>query len=134
MYPGITWREFFEMGDNQKLSGWWTDLKKGTSSVYEGTKQMIGDTVKGLGDVGGSTVRLLSDEQVSSTVSRAGAAYATGGSSEGLAAIFAALGSGGKQLIESAGGAYKSTGLPAWSMYVALGGGVLALIYFLNRD
>ena len=133
LYPGITWNELWSLPNTKKLAGWWTDLKKATSDVYDGVKQIVGDVKDGLGDTGGSTIRLLADEKVQNTITRAGAAYASGGTSE-MAGFLSQIGQGTQNLFSKAGEAYKGTGLPPWTMYA--GGGLLlvGLLYLLVKD
>lgn len=124
MYPGITWGQLMAMGENQKLSGWWTDLKSGIGDIYSGGKEVIGDVVKGTGDVLGSGIRLLTDEEVTAGLARGGAAYASGGSSEGLMAILGSFGSSAKQQ------AAKNPML----FYGAIGLGGLIIFMLVKKD
>lgn len=129
LYPGIRFSEALQLHQSPQMAGWWTDLKKGAGDLYGGVKTVIGDTVEGIGDVGGSTVRLAADPQVANTVSRAGMAYASGGSSEGLMAVFQSLGQQGVDLFNTAGEKYKQTGMPGWTMWAGIGlAGVLILV------
>ncbi len=129
-YPGITWGQWAEMAKNYKgnkrLSGAWENFKGGVGDIYDGVAGVSKDVISGVGDIGGSTIRLLTDEEVAGTVMRAGSAYATGGGSEGLLAMF---GQGGIDLFGKAGETYKSTGLPVWTMYAGLGLVGFGLIY-----
>ena len=127
LYPGITWRQAFELGKEKKLSGWWTDLKNGVGDIYDGTKTVIGDIFEGTGDVGGSTVRLLADEEVSGTIARGAAAYYTGGTSEGIMGILSGF-------MNKSGETYKqTTGLPPWTLWTAGGVAFLAVLWAALR-
>ncbi len=134
LWPGITWGEVAQIAQEQKMkkqkmSGWWTSAKNAVGDIYDGTKTIIGDIFEGGGDVAGSAVRLITDEEVISGVSRGATAYATGGSSEGLMGILSSLGQAGVNMFTGAGEQYKKTGLPEWTLYAGLGVGTLAIIY-----
>jgi len=98
MYPGITWGQLMAMKNNKNTMGrsLWDKFKNFTGDLYDGGAQLIGDVVGGTGDILGSAVRLVTDEEVANGLSRAGAAYATGGSSEGLMAILGSFGNSAK--------------------------------------
>jgi len=81
--PNITWREF---NNPELMGGWWTSLKKATSSVVRGIGDTAGGIVNFTGRKLGEATRLVTDEKVIDTITRAGAAYATGGGSEGIRA------------------------------------------------
>jgi len=97
MYPGITWGQLMAMKRKPTLSGWWTDFKGGVSDIYGGGKTFIGDVVEGTGDVLGSGVRLMTDEQVAGSVTTAAGMYATGGISGALLGIFSGVGKSVKE-------------------------------------
>jgi len=129
-HPGITWGEYYKIIGNSTAPANLAGLKSFLGSIYDGGKGFIGDVTEGVGDILGSGVRLATDEQVINGVSRIGTAYATGGSSEGLMSIFSSLGAGGKQVLDSTGRAYKSLGLPGWSIYAVMGLAGFGLIYW----
>ena len=97
LYPDITWGELYAMKKKKQMSGMWDSFTGFVGDIYDGGKTLIGDVVEGTGDVFGSAVRLAADDQVAGTVGRAGAAYATGGFSEGLMGLFGGLGTSAKQ-------------------------------------
>jgi hypothetical protein len=137
MMPGITWGDLMRMGQNpQAMAGWWTNLKKAVGDVKDGIGDVLSDTIGLIGRKGGQVVRLASDEKVASTISRAGAAYSSGGLSEALASL-----TGGQaDVVEGAGASYKRAfGGINWSNPWVIGGSVavgsitvLSLISFLS--
>lgn len=138
MYPGVTWEDL-AAGRFQPMAGWWTDLKKATTSVVKGVGGIVSDTVGLVGRVGGSTVRLAADPKVADTVSRAATAYATGGTSEGAKGVFDAIASiftpTGQQVVSAAGAEYKAQmGMSPWLLGgLALGGGLVLALLFGRR-
>lgn len=132
MMPGLTWQD---IANPQFMAGWFTDLKKAVGSVKDGIGDVLKDTVNFVGKKGGEAVRLATDPQVADTVARAGAAYATGGASEGAGSAMDALKNifttPGRQTVEVAGAAYKqSFGLDfrnPWVIGGAIGLGVLTV-------
>lgn len=156
--PGITWAQYIGAGapmamQNRQMAGWWTDLKKGVSSVTSGVANAASSTIRFVANMGGDLVRLATDAEVFNTVARAAAAYATGGGSEALQAVLGnlssmtpaqqdsaaqALGISREELlaIASTGAAAKGT-IPTWGK-IAIGGGVFLVViggavWLLNR-
>lgn len=132
MMPGLSWRD---IQNPQFMAGWFTDLKKAVGTVKDGVGDVLKSTADYIGKKGGETVRLASDPQVADTVARAGAAYATGGASEGANSAMDALKniftSPGRGTVEAAGAAYKkSFGIDfrnPWVIGGAIGVGVLTV-------
>lgn len=90
VYPGIRWRDLPALAEGrgpEAMAGWWTDLKKATSSVKDGIGDVLKSTYTTVGGAVGDAVRLVTDEKVIDGASRLGTAYATGGGSEGLRSI-----------------------------------------------
>ena len=88
VYPGIRFRDLPGLVERpESMAGWWTDLKKATSSVKDGIGDVLKSTYTTVAGGVGDAVRLVTDEKVIDGASRLGTAYATGGGSEGLRAI-----------------------------------------------
>lgn len=137
MLPGLEWRD---VSNPQFMAGWFTDLKKAVGSVKDGVGDVLKDTVNFVASKGGETVRLAADPKVADTVARAGAAYATGGASEGARGAFDSLMNiftpTGKQAVETAGAAYKQSFGIDFRNPVVLGvgiGGAALLVVLLAR-
>jgi len=118
-YPGLTWGEMISHGQNRpvKLSGWLTDFTNFVGNVKDGIGDVISDTVGLVGSSGGDLVRLATDEQVLATVTRAAAAYASGGTSEALQAAMSALTPAQRQVVEAAGISFQGAALPPASTW-----------------
>lgn len=155
-YPGAKFSDLPMIAmQGERMEGWLTDIRKGVTKAVTSVKDGIGDTLKSTfniaGDAAGSTVRLLTDEEVLDGASRIGAAYATYGGSEGVNQMFSGGGgSGGESgnmgsqvmdFISKLGGVFKggggpmqtasmgAGGLPGGAMPWLIGGGVvLALL------
>lgn len=129
--PGLKWSD---LSRTQFMRGWWTDLKKSVGDVKDGLGDVLKDTGNYIASSGGDAIRLAADPQVADTISRAGAAYATGGASEGAKSAFDSFLSiftdTGKGAVEAAGKSYKaSMGGIDWSnpWIIGVGVGVLSL-------
>jgi len=93
--PGFTWKDFLSVGNMLgcpgcafmagKCGDW--DLFCKTQNLVGDVIDVIGDSANWLADKGGDLVRLATDEEVFSTVTRALTAYASGGGSEALKLI-----------------------------------------------
>lgn len=77
MNPGITFGDLLRMSQNSLKGNIFGDLGNWT-------KKTLSDGIDKLGDIGGSTVRLLTDQEVQSGLQNYAAAYATGGQSAAL--------------------------------------------------
>lgn len=126
--PGIMLSDIIQ---NDGMSGWWTDLKHAVGDVKDGIGDVISDTYslvgRNLSDAIDLTVRTAGDEGLQDAIARGGAAYATGGVSEGIRGFFSGA-SGGQteddNAISKAGAAWKvSLENPA-----IIGGIMIALI------
>lgn len=133
-FPGFTWAEMISYGKNRpaKLSGWLTDISNWAGNVKDGIGDIISDTIGLVSNTGGDLVRLATDEQVIATVTRAAAAYASGGTSEALQAAMSALTPAQRQVVEAAGISFQGATLPSASTWaknpiVWVLGGVTAL-------
>lgn len=130
MYPGLTWDDL--QFPNQNMAGWLTNLKHAVGDVKDGIGDVLKDTFTTVGGGAGDAVRLASDPQVASTITRAATAYETGGASEGANSILDSLKSiftpSGQDAVTKAGAAYKqnvSSGFN-WGSPWVIGGGVAA--------
>jgi len=139
---GIVAMKLLADWNNPNLAGWWTDLKRKTSNVFDQTKNLVGDTINYMGDKAGSAVRLVTDEQVIQGITTAAAAYATNGASlsaQGLANNVLSNPPAGMSQAEyqvvlaDAGQAYKKS----WSKQDVypwvIGAGGLTLLYVLLK-
>ena len=125
--PGITFGELVRsMEVSEYMAGWWTDLKKATSSVKDGIGDVLKSTMETVGSAAGSSVRLVTDEKVIDGASRLGTAWATGGGSEGVRSV---LGGGNMAdqligFISSLGDSFKAKSAPIEQ--ASMGGGMNA--------
>jgi len=132
--PGITWGEalFGEYeGLGFSLSKTFSKLGKGLKNTVNATGKVIKNAGNTVGSWTGSAIRLATDEQVIDTVSRAGAAYATGGQSEAARSLLSSFGSSNNPV--SAGGQTIKTELAAMPSFGGIDarwlmGGAAALI------
>lgn len=137
MHPGITWGDFLSRNSlgRKWYERWIGDPAKSLVSWTGDTISNVGDK---LGDWGGSTVRLITDERVSSGLSNYGAAYLTGGGSEAAKSLFGGkadlgsvleflggLGKKSKQSVEAAG--------LDMNTLIIFGGGLLLVVLLLRR-
>lgn len=79
--PGITWGDMANR-PNQTMGKKW--YEKFASWVGTGTSDLVGK----IGEIGGSTIRMLTDKQVMDGVKSYAAAYATGGQSMSAEGLF----------------------------------------------
>jgi hypothetical protein len=105
--PGMTWRQLFAASQARRgnISGmgcptsataagrqfmagcdWWDLVCKGQNFVSD-VIDVVGDAANWITDSAGNLVRLATDEDVMLAVTRAAAAYATGGQSEAILAL-----------------------------------------------
>ena len=133
MMPGLEWSD---VTNRQFMAGWLTDLGKSVGNLKDGIGDVLKDTANFVASKGGETVRLAADPKVADTITRAGAAYATGGASEGargaLDSFLSIFTPTGKQTVETAGAAYKqSFGFDMrnpWVIGAGIGGTVLLVV------
>ncbi len=108
MYPGLSWDD---IQSHQFMAGWFTDLSHAVGQVKDGIGDVLKSTYTTVGQGAGSAIRLASDPNVANTVSRAAAAFQTGGASEGANSIMDSIKQiftpSGQQTVEAAGAAYK---------------------------
>lgn len=82
--PGITWGELADRPGQTMGKKWY---EKFASWVGTGTSDLVGK----IGEIGGSTIRLLTNKQVMDGVKSYAAAYATGGQSMSAEGLFQSL-------------------------------------------
>jgi hypothetical protein len=138
LYPGLTWGDLLnpERLGRSWLARKWDGLKDVAGDIYDAAKTVIGDIKDGLGDVGGSAIRLAADEEVQQAIVRGASAYATGGQSLQAEGVLSSIFGGGneagqKQIIEQAGMSYKNLLTEIPREYLYIGGGVLALVLLI---
>lgn len=148
VYPGIRWRDLPALaGRPEIMGGWWTDLKKSVGDVKDGIGDVLKDTFDYVGEAGGATVRLATDEKVIDGASRIGTAYATNGGSEGIRQLFGGGGGSGSpadailSFLSGLGEKAKSanvqaagmTGMSPAILPWAIGGGLLLVLLMGRR-
>jgi len=95
VHPGITWGQLVELGKgngNYMGRSFWDKVGGALGDVKDSVSDVVSKTVSTVGEVAGSAVRLVTDEKVIDGASRIGAAYATGGQSEGAKGILDKVG------------------------------------------
>ena len=93
--PGLTFGQMAAMVDRpDTMRGWWTDLKGAAGDVKDGIGDVLKSTANFVGGSVGDSVRLVASESVIDGASRLGAAYATGGGSEGVRTMLGGSNSG----------------------------------------
>lgn len=143
LYPGITWENLRSPSFSKSafMAGWLTDLGHAVAKTTRSVGGIVSDATGLIGSKAGQAVRLASDPNVAQTVTRAGAAIATGGASEGAFTASSAIGkilsSAGQKVVEATGAAYKGATSDAagginWSSPWVIGGaGIAALVAVL---
>lgn len=138
MKPGITFGELMSIGEQTSMSGF--DLFRMTGNLLGDAKDLIGEVARGTGSMVGSTVRLLTDEQVINGLTKGAAAYSSGGASGGIQGMIEKFGSVFKGVAGGGSGGVGNRPDGAgfdWSMnnpiVWGIGIGGSALIYLLLR-
>lgn len=131
--PGLTFGQLARAVDGgpERLSGWFTDLKKAVGSVKDGIGDVLKSTWETVGGSAGDAVRLVTDDKVIDGASRLGTAYATGGGSEGVRSILGGDGGAVDQLlgfISNLGSSFKSQAAAGAPMQAGVMGGPLVWI------
>ncbi len=122
LYPGLQWADLHT--PQQFMAGWLTDLKHSIGDLKDGVGDVLKDTASVTGKILGSGVRLAADPKVATTVTRAGAAYATGGGSELWQQLQDILTPEGQQVVTAAGESYKQSMGFNWKNPWVIGAGV----------
>lgn len=151
IFPGITWEQLPQLQNDSRMMGLGDWLGRQGRRLQNGLK----DGLDVLGEIGGSTLRLLTDKEVMSGLQSYGAGYATGGQSlalEGMAdKIFGGMGDfvpqdtqeQVKKLLAAFGGAGTGGGagspggsskqIPKEYVYLGIGGLVLVTVLMLRK-
>lgn len=151
MYPGARFKDLAAIAARGPVAmgGWLTDsfraVSRVTGDIKDGLGDVLKDTISTVGDVGGSSVRLVTDEKVLDGASKIAAAYESGGASTAITSLFGSgaqplqdfistLGQNFKDLVAqqapAAGGGAKSASVLPW----VLGGvGVLGVVVLATR-